>query len=347
MSVLDHAYWVLGSTAGALFGSLLTVDLTGLDFVMTAMFFVIFLQQWSRDGETLRFLISDHMPALIGVLGSNYYNAKTDNTAFPIGFYLRSQDGIGEYSFTIAYDGSRLHYEDGATPAGDSLITVSGNGNGAKQVKTLIAFSATSGGESGIKFVSADVKDSDGADMTVSTLAEAPVHITGDDTSNKNFEDVLSEAEKAANPDAAGTDENAEGTNGSGTAADGANENEAGTDENADGKAAEGENAADAEVSDDTATDGIDDDYDINADTYRESASERQRKVVTVVIIVILVILLIIILFFINKLLHEGKELSDDSPKKKKKQGNAVERDEFDDSDDDGIWDDIKRKPRE
>lgn len=70
MSVLDHAYWVLGSTAGALFGSLLTVDLTGLDFVMTAMFFVIFLQQWSRDGETLRFLISDHMPALIGVLGS-------------------------------------------------------------------------------------------------------------------------------------------------------------------------------------------------------------------------------------------------------------------------------------
>lgn len=279
--------------------------------------------------------------------GSNYYNAETDNSAFPIGFYLRSQDGIGEYSFTIAYDSSRIKYEDGAEPAGDSLVTVSGNGEGQKEIKKLIAFSATSGGESGVRFVNASVKDADGNDMTVTTLAEAPVHITGDDTSNKNFEDVLSEAEKAANPDAAGTDENAEGTNGSGTAADGANENEAGTDENADGKAAEGENAADAEVSDDTATDGIDDDYDINADTYRESASERQRKVVTVVIIVILVILLIIILFFINKLLHEGKELSDDSPKKKKKQGNAVERDEFDDSDDDGIWDDIKRKPRE
>ena len=70
VSVLDHVYWVFGSTAGALFGSFLAVDLTGLDFVMTAMFFVIFLQQWVRDGVCLRLVISDHMPALIGVLGS-------------------------------------------------------------------------------------------------------------------------------------------------------------------------------------------------------------------------------------------------------------------------------------
>ena len=70
VSVLDHVYWVFGSTAGALFGSFLAVDLTGLDFFMTAMFFVIFLQQWVRDGVCLRLVISDHMPALIGVLGS-------------------------------------------------------------------------------------------------------------------------------------------------------------------------------------------------------------------------------------------------------------------------------------
>ena len=70
VSLLDQGYWVAGSAIGAFCGSLITIDLTGLDFVMTAMFFVIFLQQWARDGERLRLIISDHMPAIIGVLGS-------------------------------------------------------------------------------------------------------------------------------------------------------------------------------------------------------------------------------------------------------------------------------------
>ena len=70
VSFLDQMYWVVGSAAGAVFGSLITVDISGLDFVMTAMFMVIFLQQWFQDGTSLRHVLTDHVCELIGVVGS-------------------------------------------------------------------------------------------------------------------------------------------------------------------------------------------------------------------------------------------------------------------------------------
>lgn len=70
VSFLDQMYWVVGSAAGAVFGSLITVDISGLDFVMTAMFMVIFLQQWFQDGTSLRHVLADHVCELIGVVGS-------------------------------------------------------------------------------------------------------------------------------------------------------------------------------------------------------------------------------------------------------------------------------------
>ncbi len=44
-SVLDHSYWVMGATMGGIFGSLLSADIKGVDFAMTAMFVVILLEQ--------------------------------------------------------------------------------------------------------------------------------------------------------------------------------------------------------------------------------------------------------------------------------------------------------------
>ncbi|MFR0590033.1 AzlC family ABC transporter permease [Bifidobacterium thermophilum] len=70
VSFLDQMYWVVGSAAGAVFGSLITVDISGLDFVMTAMFMVIFLQRWFQDGTSLRHVLTDHVCELIGVVGS-------------------------------------------------------------------------------------------------------------------------------------------------------------------------------------------------------------------------------------------------------------------------------------
>ena len=46
---LDEAYWVAGATFGGLVGPLLTFDLNGIDFVLTAMFTAIFADNWLRE----------------------------------------------------------------------------------------------------------------------------------------------------------------------------------------------------------------------------------------------------------------------------------------------------------
>lgn len=48
ISLLDYGYWLAGSALGALLGGMLTIDTTGLDFVLTALFVVLFLEQWKR-----------------------------------------------------------------------------------------------------------------------------------------------------------------------------------------------------------------------------------------------------------------------------------------------------------
>ena len=48
-TLLNQLYWVGGATLGGLLGNLITFDTKGLDFVMTAMFIVIFLEQWLKE----------------------------------------------------------------------------------------------------------------------------------------------------------------------------------------------------------------------------------------------------------------------------------------------------------
>lgn len=59
VTLLNHIYWFSGSTMGGLLGSLLTINTEGLDFVMTAMFVVIFMEQWFKEKK--------HYTALIGL----------------------------------------------------------------------------------------------------------------------------------------------------------------------------------------------------------------------------------------------------------------------------------------
>ena len=49
VTLLNQFYWVSGSTIGGILGSFLTFDTEGLDFVMTAMFVVIFLEQFWKE----------------------------------------------------------------------------------------------------------------------------------------------------------------------------------------------------------------------------------------------------------------------------------------------------------
>ncbi len=51
VTVLNHFYWVFGATLGGVFGSFIHFNTEGLDFVMTAMFVVIFLEQWMKEKD--------------------------------------------------------------------------------------------------------------------------------------------------------------------------------------------------------------------------------------------------------------------------------------------------------
>lgn len=59
ITLLDHSYWVLGSALGGLLGYMVSFNTKGLDFVLTALFVVIFLGQWKSQ--------KNHTPAVIGV----------------------------------------------------------------------------------------------------------------------------------------------------------------------------------------------------------------------------------------------------------------------------------------
>ena len=59
VTLLNHFYWVFGATLGGIFGSLITFSTEGLDFVMTAMFVVIFLEQWLKEER--------HTSSLLGI----------------------------------------------------------------------------------------------------------------------------------------------------------------------------------------------------------------------------------------------------------------------------------------
>ena len=49
VSLLDYSYWIIGTALGALGGELLPFDTTGIDFVVTDLFLVIFMSQWEKE----------------------------------------------------------------------------------------------------------------------------------------------------------------------------------------------------------------------------------------------------------------------------------------------------------
>ena len=59
VSLFDQVYWVAGSVLGSLAGTLIPINYEGIDFVLTALFVTIFVEQWLS--------IKHHGPACIGV----------------------------------------------------------------------------------------------------------------------------------------------------------------------------------------------------------------------------------------------------------------------------------------
>ncbi len=59
ITLFDQIYWVIGSVLGSVVGSLIHFNTKGIDFVLTSLFVVIFINQWKST--------HNHLPVLIGV----------------------------------------------------------------------------------------------------------------------------------------------------------------------------------------------------------------------------------------------------------------------------------------
>ncbi|MCD7948255.1 MAG: AzlC family ABC transporter permease [Oscillospiraceae bacterium] len=58
IALLDQCYWIVGAVIGAVAGALIPLDITGIDFAMTALFLVIAVDQWKACKK--------HIPAILG-----------------------------------------------------------------------------------------------------------------------------------------------------------------------------------------------------------------------------------------------------------------------------------------
>lgn len=62
ISLFSHCYWITGSVVGSLLGTVLNFNSTGIDFSMTALFLVVFVEQWRST--------KNHTSAIVGVAAS-------------------------------------------------------------------------------------------------------------------------------------------------------------------------------------------------------------------------------------------------------------------------------------
>ena len=60
VTLLNQLYWAGSATLGALAGLLLHINTEGISFVITAMFVVIFLEQWMKE--------TNHTASILGLL---------------------------------------------------------------------------------------------------------------------------------------------------------------------------------------------------------------------------------------------------------------------------------------
>lgn len=59
VALLSHCYWMAATVVGAVLGQLIPFELEGIDFCMTALFVIIFMDQWKKA--------SSHIPTLAGL----------------------------------------------------------------------------------------------------------------------------------------------------------------------------------------------------------------------------------------------------------------------------------------
>ncbi|MDQ7112861.1 AzlC family ABC transporter permease [Staphylococcus simulans] len=74
VTLLNQFYWFFGTTIGSLFGVFIKFDTKGLDFVMVALFVVIFLESWLKEKNHVSSLIGLAIPIVcLVIFGSNQF----------------------------------------------------------------------------------------------------------------------------------------------------------------------------------------------------------------------------------------------------------------------------------
>lgn len=59
VSLFDHTYWIIGTALGNFLSAALSISFEGVEFVLTALFVTMFVEQWISHKH--------HLPAIIGV----------------------------------------------------------------------------------------------------------------------------------------------------------------------------------------------------------------------------------------------------------------------------------------
>lgn len=130
--------------------------------------------------------------------GSNWYEKKSGET-FPVGVYINSDDGVGEYQVTIKYNPLRLKYLEGADEADEEngILTLSGE-RGEEQIKYWLKFTALSGGDTTLTVDKAEIYVGNTEDemYEITAYGKTPIKVSGEDTVAEEEEDI-SETQEA------------------------------------------------------------------------------------------------------------------------------------------------------
>ena len=58
VSLFDHIYWISGCVLGSIAGNFIPISFEGIEFVLTALFVTLFVEQWLSN--------KNHFPAIVG-----------------------------------------------------------------------------------------------------------------------------------------------------------------------------------------------------------------------------------------------------------------------------------------
>lgn len=94
IGMINHIYWIIGCVLGAAIGKLIPINTEGIEFIMTAIFVVIFINQWVNN--------NNHLPAILGliiatiwllIIGQTYFLLFSILTCILIFILIKRQKG--------------------------------------------------------------------------------------------------------------------------------------------------------------------------------------------------------------------------------------------------------------